>query len=73
MQSDAHTCALNAANEIAVAAFLARDLGFLGIAEVVERVLEETEAVTPTDYEHIARIDNHARRRAREILGGSRS
>ncbi len=73
MQSDAHTCALNAANEIAVAAFLARDLGFLGISEVVERVLEETEAVTPTDYVHIARIDNHARRRAREILGGSKS
>ncbi len=73
MQSDAHTCALNAANEIAVAAFLARDLGFLGIAEVVERVLDETEAATPTDYEHIERIDHHARRRAREVLGGSES
>src|SRR6202008_4487442 len=35
-------CALNAADEIAVAAFLERRLPFLGIAEVIERVLERT-------------------------------
>lgn len=73
MESDAHTCALNAANEVAVAAFLGRDLGFLGISELVERVLEDTEAATPVDYEHIAHIDDHARRQAREILGGYKS
>ncbi len=31
---------LNAANEVAVEAFLARRIGFLGIAAVVESVLE---------------------------------
>jgi 1-deoxy-D-xylulose-5-phosphate reductoisomerase len=35
-------CALNAADEIAVAAFLERRLPFLGIPEVIERVLERT-------------------------------
>jgi 1-deoxy-D-xylulose-5-phosphate reductoisomerase len=35
-------CALNAADEIAVAAFLERRLPFLGIPEVIERVLEHT-------------------------------
>ncbi len=34
---------LNAANEIAVAAFLAGGLGFLDIARIVERTLEEAE------------------------------
>jgi len=33
-------CVLNAANEIAVAAFLERRIGFLEIAETVERALE---------------------------------
>lgn len=71
-ESDAHTCALNAANEIAVEAFLARKLGFLGISDLVERVVAETEAATATDYGQIARIDDQARRRARVILGGSK-
>src|SRR5260370_31434716 len=35
-------CALNAADEIAVAAFLERRLPFLGIPEVIERVLGRT-------------------------------
>jgi 1-deoxy-D-xylulose-5-phosphate reductoisomerase len=35
-------CALNAADEIAVAAFLERRLPFLGIHEVIKRVLERT-------------------------------
>jgi len=35
-------CALNAANEVAVAAFLKNQLGFTGIAGTVEYVLEKT-------------------------------
>src|SRR5580704_14416015 len=38
-QGGAAPCALNAADEIAVAAFLERRLSFLGIAKVIERVL----------------------------------
>jgi len=38
-------CALNAADEVAVAAFLERRLPFLGIAEVIERVLGRTPRV----------------------------
>ena len=73
LESDAHTCALNAANEVAVEAFLARNLGFLGIAELTERVLDEIDSATPADFEHITQIDERARRRAHEILGGSTS
>src|SRR5918997_3772202 len=37
---DAYPVALNAANEVAVEAFLGRQIGFLQIAEVIEEVLE---------------------------------
>lgn len=37
-------CAMNAANEVAVAAFLARECSYLGIAECVEAVMGEHEA-----------------------------
>lgn len=65
---DAHTCALNAANEVAVQAFLDGELGFLGIAEVVARVLEGMDPGTPTSYEETAAIDEAARRRARAAV-----
>lgn len=65
---DAHTCALNAANEVAVQAFLGGKLGFLGIAEVVSRVLGDVESGDPTSYEEIAAIDAAARSRARDVL-----
>lgn len=68
MAGDAHTCALNAANEIAVQAFLGGELGFLGIAEVVARVLDEVEPSTPTSYEETAAIDAAARARARVVV-----
>jgi 1-deoxy-D-xylulose-5-phosphate reductoisomerase len=40
----AHPTALNAANEVAVGAFLERRIGFLQIAEVIEEVLEAVPA-----------------------------
>lgn len=69
---DAHSCALNAANEVAVQAFLATSIGFLGIAEVVARVLEHVEVVVPTEYSHIVEIDNGARTRARVLVEAGR-
>ncbi len=53
---------LNAANEIAVAGFLAGRLGFLGIAEVVERTLERIAAVPLGGLDDVWRIDREARR-----------
>ncbi len=59
-------CALNAADEIAVAAFLNRELPFLGIPEVIERVLGRTPKVKFGNMEDVLAADAEARRMARE-------
>jgi 1-deoxy-D-xylulose-5-phosphate reductoisomerase len=59
-------CALNAADEIAVAAFLERRLPFLGIPEVIERVLARTPSVRFEKMEDVLTADAEARRMARE-------
>jgi 1-deoxy-D-xylulose-5-phosphate reductoisomerase len=64
----AFPCALNAADEIAVAAFLERRLPFLGIPEVIERVLERTPRVTFEKMDDVLTADAEARRMAREEL-----
>jgi len=62
-------CALNAADEVAVAAFLEGRLGFLGIAEVVERVLGRTAKVKFERMEDVLAADLEARRVAQEEVG----
>lgn len=53
---------LNAANEVAVAAFLARKIGFLDIAEVVEATLDEYAGNAPiSSLEGLFSIDAGAR------------
>jgi 1-deoxy-D-xylulose-5-phosphate reductoisomerase len=59
-------CALNAADEIAVAAFLERRLSFLGIAEVIERVLERTPRQIFEKMDDVLVADQEARRMASE-------
>jgi 1-deoxy-D-xylulose-5-phosphate reductoisomerase len=59
-------CALNAADEVAVAAFLERRLPFLGIAEVIERVLGRTPRIKFEKMEDVLAADAEARRMARE-------
>jgi 1-deoxy-D-xylulose-5-phosphate reductoisomerase len=55
-------CVLNAANEVAVAAFLDGRLPFLGIPEVVERTLNAIEGVPARDLDELTAIDAEARR-----------
>ena len=70
--------AMNAANEIAVAAFLARRIGFLDIASTVERVVEKLDVsgdLKPTTddvLESAVAIDALARRTATEMLSRAR-
>jgi 1-deoxy-D-xylulose-5-phosphate reductoisomerase len=59
-------CALNAADEIAVAAFLERQIPFLGIPEVVEAVLSRTPRVRVEKMDDVLAADAEARRVARE-------
>jgi len=59
-------CALNAADEVAVAAFLERRLPFLGIPEVIERVLGRMPRVRFEKMEDVLTADLEARRMAKE-------
>jgi 1-deoxy-D-xylulose-5-phosphate reductoisomerase len=59
---------LNAANEVAVEAFLAGALPFLAIADVVEAVLAELPAQAVVDIQTLGERDRVAREAARRIL-----
>lgn len=59
---------LNAANEVAVAAFLDAKIGFLDIARVVETVLDSTERAPLDDLDAVFALDQLARVRAGEVL-----
>jgi 1-deoxy-D-xylulose-5-phosphate reductoisomerase len=60
-------CVLNAANEVAVAAFLAGGLSFLGIPDVVERTLAACDVPPAEDLSDLVEIDAQARRVAGEL------
>jgi 1-deoxy-D-xylulose-5-phosphate reductoisomerase len=59
---------LNAANEIAVAAFLDRRIGFTDIAATVARALEEFGTAAPRSIAEVIDIDSQVREKAREIM-----
>jgi 1-deoxy-D-xylulose-5-phosphate reductoisomerase len=59
---------LNAANEVAVAAFLAHRLPFGAIADVVARVLETVPGHVPANLEAVLALDNAARREAESFV-----
>lgn len=63
---------LNAANEIAVQAFLDRQLNFLEIATVIETVVARSNAGIVGSLEDILAADAESRQRARERVLGSR-
>ncbi|MEM0906705.1 MAG: 1-deoxy-D-xylulose-5-phosphate reductoisomerase [Pseudomonadota bacterium] len=64
------TNALNAANEVAVAAFLREEIGFLEIAELVERTLDRVMATRhcADTLDGVEAIDRDARRIAQDAL-----
>jgi 1-deoxy-D-xylulose-5-phosphate reductoisomerase len=57
-------CVLNAANEVAVSAFLDGRLPFLGIAEVVEGTLNATDTAAAHDLDELVAMDAEARKTA---------
>jgi 1-deoxy-D-xylulose-5-phosphate reductoisomerase len=63
-------CVLNAADEVAVAAFLDGRIGFTAIGAAIERVLEEMPARPPTHFEDLFEVDAEARRRTEEHVRG---
>ena len=65
-------CVLNAANEVAVAAFLADELPFTGIPEVIDRCLEELPGEPVGHFEQLFAADERARDHARGLIEGSK-
>jgi 1-deoxy-D-xylulose-5-phosphate reductoisomerase len=63
-----HPCVFNAANEVAVAAFLAGRLPFLGIPELVGDALARIDAVSVRDLDDLLAADGEARRLAERGL-----
>jgi 1-deoxy-D-xylulose-5-phosphate reductoisomerase len=67
-EGESSAVALNAANEIAVAAFLDGAIGFSEIADTVRRVMDSHRTVRTGSVEEILAIDREARRRARATI-----
>lgn len=63
-------CALNAANEISVAAFLQDKIGFLDIARINETTMKTIASIAKPSYEDYVASDAEARRIASELVTG---
>ncbi|WP_030538754.1 1-deoxy-D-xylulose-5-phosphate reductoisomerase [Sphingobium sp. DC-2] len=67
-QGGAAPAILNAANEVAVAAFLKGAIGFLDIAMIVEDVLNRYSAAAPCRIEDVLEVDARARAMAGQVM-----
>jgi 1-deoxy-D-xylulose-5-phosphate reductoisomerase len=65
-------CVLNASNEIAVEAFLAGELPFTGIAEVIDRCLEALPGGSVGHFNDLFEADERARDHARGLIEATR-
>jgi 1-deoxy-D-xylulose-5-phosphate reductoisomerase len=61
-------CVLNAANEVAVHAFLGERLGFMGIPAVIEETLERVGAAAVHSFDSLYEADARAREVAGELV-----
>lgn len=61
-------CALNAANEVTVAAFLKDQISFLDIAKINEGTMEKCSFISHPDLGALVEIDAEARRVANELI-----
>jgi len=64
----AHCIALNAADEVAVEAFLARRIPFTGIPDTIERVLAATPEAHPATIAEVLAVDRAARQMAGTLV-----
>lgn len=67
-QGQAATTTLNAANEVAVEAFLQRRIGFMDIAAVVETTLQQLKVANPHSIDEVMAIDSWARQASRGVI-----
>lgn len=67
-QKEGFPVVFNAANEVAVGAFLAKKISFVKIIEVVEQVMGEHKPQRADEFEAVQEIDAWARERARKLI-----
>lgn len=67
-QGGTSPCVMNAANEVAVSAFLEERIGFLDIARTVEDAVSRHTPVADPDLETLLEADRWARARAAEVI-----
>ena len=67
------TIALNAADEVAVSAFLEGSIGFPEIAATIKTVVGETPARIPESIQDVLQADADARQRAQQVIGNRQS
>ena len=67
-QGGSAACTINAANEVAVAAFLDGRIGFTDIYHVIERTRLVTTFVSQPDYDDYVAVNSEARAKAAEII-----
>ena len=58
----------NAANEVAVNAFLRHEIPFLGIEEIINKLMDEHRLQKHVDYQKIAQIDKKTRKKAMKLV-----
>lgn len=63
-------CALNAADEVAVASFLEGRIGFTDIPRVIERTLDDVGSGPAKGFDELFAVDEASRERASEIISG---
>lgn len=61
-------CALNAANEIAVQAFLNRKIGFLQMPAIVEAVMQDISKIEKASFDDLMQTNREARTMAEKII-----
>lgn len=61
-------CVINAANEIAVAAFLQDEISFLGISDLIAETMQKADFITKPTYQDYVESDAQARRIATSLI-----
>ncbi len=61
-------CILNAANEVAVAAFLNEEIRFLEIPDIIENCMATTSFVADPGYDDYVETDKETRIKAKELI-----
>ena len=61
-------CIINAANEVAVDAFLHDHISFLGMSELIEKTMQKAQFMKSPTYEDYVQTDEDARSIAKDML-----